>query len=248
MSIEDLITRAPYEQQGTYGVGHRRRHLIGVRAQTASPLNEFVDNANRMIDADDATEARRQSRSGVIEVFVATADDGQLEDTQDVEQSTEPGAPAAAILLRATAELSDWLRLNQRQVAKLVGISPSTVMAWKRAPATHPRHPNIPRLLRLWAAASGAQEELGDTATLQLIWGSRQHPGGGGGNTLDADELTEKLLAAAEASSFEAFESTSDYDSSDAIRPSTGQLAEDEETLSRSLGADFTNTGESTVE
>ncbi|MDT5029998.1 MAG: hypothetical protein QOC94_169 [Actinoplanes sp.] len=247
MSIEDLITGAPYEQQGTYRVGNRRRHLIGVRAQTASPLNQFVDDANRMIDADDATEARRQSRSGVIEVFVAAFDDGQLEDAPDVEQSTEAGSPAATVLLQATAELSHWLRLNQRQVAKLVGISPSTVMAWKRAPATHPRHPNIPRLLRLWAATSGARDELGDTTTLQLVWGSHEHPGRDS-VALGADDLAEKLLAAAEAASLEAFERTSEYEFSTAVRPSTGQLAEDEEALRRSLGEDFTDSGESTAE
>jgi len=183
----------------------------------------------------------------VIEVFVAASDDGQMEDAADVEQSTEAGSPAATILLQATAELSHWLRLNQRQVTKLVGISPSTVMAWKRAPATHPRHPNIPRLLRLWAATAGARDELGDTATLQLVWGSREHPGHDA-VALSADDLAEKLLVAAEAASLEAFESANEYDFTTNARTLTGQLAEDEEALSRSLGEDVTDSGESTAE
>jgi transcriptional regulator with XRE-family HTH domain len=247
MTVEDLITKAPYEQQGAYGVGNRRRHLIGIRAQTASPLNEFVDNANRMIDADDATEPRRPSRLGVTKIFIAATDDSQPQDAQDVEQSTDPGAPTATVLLKATTELSTWLKLSQKQVATLVGISPSTVMAWRRAPMTHPRHASIPHLLRLWAAASGAREELGDTATLQLVWGSREHPGRGA-ITLGADDLAERLLAAAEAASLEAFEDTSDYDPGRATRPSTGQLAADEEALSRSLNEDLTDSGESTAE
>ncbi|WP_127497121.1 antitoxin Xre-like helix-turn-helix domain-containing protein [Actinoplanes solisilvae] len=247
MTVEDLITSAPYELQGVDLLGDRRRHLIGVRAQTASPLNGFVDNANRMINADDATAPRRPSRSGVVEVFVAEADDAATLDVQEVEHNPEPGASAAAVLLKATTQLSTWLNLNQKQIAALVGISPSTVMAWRRAPATHPRHSNVPRLLRLWAAVSSAREELGEIATLQLIYGSREHLTRNAA-TLNADELTEKLLAAAEAASLEAFEDTSDYDPDGAVRPSTGQLADDEEMLSRSLAENLMDSGESATE
>jgi hypothetical protein len=102
-------------------------------------------------------------------------------------------------------------------------------------------------LLRLWAATSGARDELGDTTTLQLVWGSHEHPGRDS-VALGADDLAEKLLAAAEAASLEAFERTSEYEFSTAVRPSTGQLAEDEEALRRSLGEDFTDSGESTAE
>lgn len=247
MTVEDLITPAPYELQGTDLLGDRRRHLIGVRAQTASPLNGFVDNANRMINADDATAPRRPSRFGVIEVFVAEAENASPRMGQEVEQNPEPGASAAAILLTATGQLSTWLNLNQKQISALVGISPSTVMAWRRAPATHPRHSNVPRLLRLWAAVSSAREELGEIETLQLVYGSREHVARNA-VSLNADELTEKLLAAAEAASLEAFEDTSGYDPDGAVRPSTGQLAGDEEMLTRSLAENLMDSGESATE
>lgn len=250
MAVEDLITNAPYEQPGTDSLGHRRRHLIGIRVQTASPLNEFVDHANRMINVEDATEPQRPSRPGVIKIYVAAADDEARSETRDVpqvEQSKDAGTPAAGILLTAAAELSAWLSLNQQQIASLVGISPSTIMAWKRSPSTHPRHPGIPSLLRLWAAVAGAREELGDTVTLQLIWGAQGHPGRGA-IAMGASDLAERLLAAAEAASLAAFEETGDYDPERASRLPTGQLATDEEALSRRMNEYIANSGESTAE
>lgn len=249
MTVEDWINKAPYEQQGTYHLSNRRRHLIGVRAQTASPLNEFVDHANRMINAEDATEPRRPSRLGVIKIYVAATDDDSDEarSVQYIEQSMDAGASTAGILLTAVAELSAWLSLNQQQIARLVGISPSTIMAWKRSPSTHPRHSSIPSLLRLWAAVASAREELGDSATLQLIWGSQGHPGEGA-IAMGANDLAERLLAAAEAASLAAFEDTGDYDPERATRLSAGQLATDEEALSRRLNEYIADSGESTAE
>jgi transcriptional regulator with XRE-family HTH domain len=245
VTVEDLLTPAPYEQP--FGSEDRRRHLIGIRTQTASPVNEFVEHANRMIDVGDATEVRRSLRPGVRRVFVATSSDESLTEPLEAEQSNEPGAPSANILLTAATELSSWLSLTQQQVAKLVGMSPSTIMAWRRSPLTHPRHASIPTLLRLWAAVAGARDELGEAATLQLVWGSRGRKKRGA-VTMRADDLAEKLLAAAETSSLAGLLDTVDYDHQEAIRPAAGQLAEDEETLSKDLNKYIADAGEPTAE
>ena len=245
MTVEDLLTPAPYEQP--FGAESRRRHLIGIRNQTASPLNEFVEHANRMIDAEDATEVRRPWRPGVTIVFVAAPAEWPHVGPAETEQNNDPGAPSASILLMAATELSSWLSLTQQQVATMVGMSPSTIMAWRRSPLTHPRHASIPTLLRLWAAVAGARDELGEAATLQLVWGSRGRPARGA-VALGADDIAEKLLAAAEASSLAGLMDTHDYDVDDVIRPAAGQLAADEETLSSDLNKYIADAGEPTVE
>lgn len=247
MSIEDLLSRPPYEQRGAARLGHRRRHLIGILDQTASPLNEFVDNANRMIDADDGTEPRRPASPGVIEIFVVAPADDDAPVTPEVEQSDEPGAPSASLLFVAAKELSAWLSLTQQQVAGLVGISSSTIMAWRRSPGTHPRHAKIPTLLRLWAAVAGARDEIGEAATLQIAWGSSGRSARGAIKA-GAEELTEKLIEAAEAASLAAFSDTAAYEPDSVSRPSAGQLAQDEESLSRSLRRYAADSGESSIE
>jgi len=86
-----------------------------------------------------------------------------------LEESTESGAPSAALLSGAVRDLQSWLYLTQDQVCRYLRVSRSTVMAWRRDPGIHPRHAQIPLLLHLWAAVSGAREQFGGEATRQRI-------------------------------------------------------------------------------
>lgn len=126
-----------------------------------------------------------------------------LEDVKDgvaAAAAPLPGAPSAVLLVSAAAELGSWLSLTQQQVMYLVGMSPSTVMAWKREPATHPRQKNIPILIRLWAAVSGARQQFGPDETLRMVWRHVDTPGEKTDGVL-ADQLANDLINETEAAS-----------------------------------------------
>lgn len=118
-------------------------------------------------------------------------------------------APSELISLKAFNELQQWMSMTQKQLAKVLGISTSTVMSWKRDAKVQPRHPGIPSLIRLWAAMAAAREELGETKTRQLLWG--WHGSMPFKTRLDPEETANRLMEAAEESSRKALNETSGY-------------------------------------
>lgn len=169
------------------------------KEHTSAPLASYIEVAARVIPDEDVTEVASALVPGLQEQLIGL----HFTLGEELEAEDTPGAPSAALLLDAVAALTAWLPLTQERLARYVGISPSTVMAWRRLPDVHPRHPHIPTLLRLWAAVSGARQEFGEAETSRLVWGS-----GSGSPALPAlpsEELAEHLLAAAEEASLDAF-------------------------------------------
>lgn len=112
----------------------------------------------------------------------------------------EPAATNAEMHLAAFDDLLTWLPLSQERLAQVVGISTSTVMAWRREPHVRPRHRNAQTLIRLWAAVASAREELGDERTLRLLAEGPQSVIGVR-QALPAEEIIERLNLAAERAS-----------------------------------------------
>ncbi len=146
------------------------------------------------------------------------------------EESTETGAPSAALLLGAVRDLQSWLSLTQDQVCEYVGVSRSTVMAWRRNPAIHPRHPRLPLLLHLWAAVGGAREEFGAERTARLVHQRGRLTDGDQG----PDVLAEVLLDAVENASVRALEESS-YCAASAPDMTAGEIEAGEAELSDAL-------------
>lgn len=63
--------------------------------------------------------------------------------------------------LRAVDDLRRWLTLNVADVARIAGLSESTVYWWAEHPTSIPRPAKVDRLLGLQALASGLVEDLG---------------------------------------------------------------------------------------
>ena len=216
---------------------HRHRRP-GWRVKTANPLGSFADDAAKVIAVGELTGSFRSYKTGVINVLVAdrgetsytvvTVDDA-AEDA--VEETIEPGAPNAAVLLQAVAELRRWLDVTQDALCEYVGISRSTVMLWKRNPAVHPRHPRIPVLLGLWAAVAGAVEELGQDETTRLVYGPGRFQASG---AVPVEALTEVLLDAADEASLRALEQT-EYDPETATPMTVDEIEDGERQLHEAL-------------
>lgn len=165
-----------------------------------------------------------------VEVVVTGADE-----PADVGESDEVGAPSAALLVEAVAQLRAWLRMQQKDIATYLGISNSTVMAWKREAPRYPRHRRIPVLLSLWAAVASARDELGDETTSQLIWGRGEEASS---PAVPAEELTELLLAAATEASDAAWLEDDGYVPGQSAMPSAEELLEAESSLVQGLRAE----------
>lgn len=203
-----------------------RLHLGGlVRSRTITPLATNVEAAAHLITLGDLTDIVLFIEPGVRQELVA------LEYEPPLPESDEPGAPSASILLRAFADLTQRLSLTQDNLARYVGIGPTTVMAWKRDRGIHPRHARIPALLSLWAAVSGAVEGFGEEETLRRIWASGNS---GGAPALAADELAQQLIAAADEAARDE-EEDDGYDSATAALLTTEELAAGERELSTGL-------------
>jgi DNA-binding transcriptional regulator YiaG len=175
--------------------------------------------------------------AGLVETVPPTADD--TADISDavadvVAESDEVGAPSSALLVDAVAQLRVWLRMQQKDLATYVGISNSTVMAWKREAPRYPRHKRIPVLLSLWAAVAAARDELGDEATSRLIWGRGEEANS---PAVPAEELTEVLLGAATEASDASWLEDDGYVPAQSAMPSADEFLEAESALSEGLSA-----------
>lgn len=206
-----------------------RIHLGCVaRSRTVTPVSVNVEVAGHLISLGDLTDIVLFVEPGFRQQLVA------LEYEPEPPENDEPGAPSAAVLLRAFAELTQRLSLTQDNLARYVGIGPTTVMAWKRERSIHPRHPRVPLLLSLWAAVSGAFEELGEAETLRRVWAS----GSGASDGLPglpADELAEQLIVAADEAARDDDEDDG-YDPATAALLTTEEIAAGEQELSIGLG------------
>lgn len=211
---------------------------------TATPLSGFAETVGRLLIEVPATGTGRRRRPEFREVMFAELFT-ELPDTSLAEASEAPGAPGAAILLRAIKELTEWLNLTQKQLAGFVEISPSTVMAWKRDLTVHPRHSQISTLLSLWAAVSGAREEVGASETTRLIWTSPSRPLG---ENPDASAVATALIMVAETASLAAFELDDGYDSTTALPTPIAELEAGERELSAALNQHLGGLGEPATE
>lgn len=183
------------------------------RSRTVTPVALNVETAGHLISLADLTDVVVFVEPGFRQELVA------LEYEPPQPENDEPGAPSAGILLRAFGELMQRLSLTQDNLARYVGIGPTTVMSWKRDRSIHPRHVRIPALLSLWAAVSGAVETFGQDETVRRIWASGAS---GGVPALPADELAEQLIVAAD-------EAARDEDEDDGYDPATAALLTTEE-------------------
>lgn len=148
--------------------------------------------------------------------------------------SDEVGAASSGVLVEAFEALRGWLQMRQVDLAAYVGISPSTVMAWKREATRYPRHARIPALLTLWSAVAAARAELGAEGTSQLIWRSGRD---GYAPAVPADELAELLMEAASEASDGAWLADDGYISGESTMPSVDELYEAESQLAQGLAA-----------
>lgn len=148
--------------------------------------------------------------------------------------SDEVGAASSGVLVEAFDALRGWLQMRQIELAAYVGISPSTVMAWKREATRYPRHARIPALLTLWSAVAAARAELGAEGTSQLIWSSGRE---GYAPAVAADELADLLMEAATEASNAAWLDDDGYIPGESTMPSVDELYEAESHLARDLAA-----------
>ncbi len=215
---------------------------------TAPPVKGLAIEVGRLLIEVASTGSMRLLRPEYREIMLTepyTETPDPLEIELLGEESEEPGSPSTSVLLRAVADLRAAMSLTQKQLATYIGLSPSTVMGWKRNRSLHPRHPQIPILLRLWSAVAGAQEELGSNEALRLIYASAHQPLGGGP---DAGALAEILIAAAEAASLAAFKDDDGYESTTATALTRVELEAEERELHTALNQYLDGPGASALE
>jgi len=235
--MEGPGTYAGHSDTRDEAVRHARRYLGSIaRSHTAAPLSELVEAAGHVISFEDLTAVLLGTEPRLRQVLVAL---------EYEPAPPEPGSPSAALLLQAFSALAGWLSLTQDHLARYVGISPSTVMAWKREPDIHPRHAHIPVLLSLWAAVTGAFEEFGEAETLRRVWAS------GTGTTdgvpgLPADELAEQLIVAADEAA-RGDDEDDGYDPATAALLTVEEIAAGEQNLSMGLSDYLEGPGESGI-
>jgi hypothetical protein len=78
--------------------------------------------------------------------------------------------------LRAVDDLRRWLSLTVADVARIAGLSESTVYWWAEHPTSIPRPAKLDRLLGLQALAWGLVEDLGEPMTRQWFRAGRPSP------------------------------------------------------------------------
>lgn len=149
-------------------------------------------------------------------------------------ENTEVGAPSTTLLVEAIDQLRAWLPIQQQDLARYVGISPSTIMSWKREAPRFPRHRSIPALLALRAAVVAARAEVGQEAAIGLIWARGEKAGA---PTVRPAELAETLLAAATEASNTAWLEDDGYVPGQSVVPSAEDLLEGETMLAEGLAS-----------
>ena len=176
--------------------------------QTAAPISDCASDTALTIPIEYVTHALDCTGLAVRDVLTAVAWPELVANLSSAdflpelfEEDIESGAPSVALLLAAFRESRTWLLINQDQLCSYLGFSPSTVMAWKGRRAFHPRHSQIPVLLRLWAAVSGAYAEFGAEGLHHLIG---PHRTAEGGFDLPANDLSTLLLDAADRAGIDA--------------------------------------------
>jgi hypothetical protein len=93
---------------------------------------------------------------------------GQTADAPEVPAAPRGGVAAGRALhpgLRAVDDLRRWLTLTIADVARITGISESTIYWWAEHPTSIPRPAKIDRLLGLQALVGGMIDDLGQTIT-----------------------------------------------------------------------------------
>jgi hypothetical protein len=91
-------------------------------------------------------------------------------ETREVPGAARSGVGAGSALhpgLRAVDDLRRWLTLTIADIARITGISESTIYWWAEHPTSIPRPAKINRLLGLQALVGGLIDDLGQTITTQ---------------------------------------------------------------------------------
>lgn len=197
---------------------------------TAFPVGSVPEAIGHIVPAMPHTAFERVKAPVVLDlitlVLVSELEPGDA--TEVVAEDERSGSPSARLLLDAVSDLRDGLVISQADLCSIVGLSPSTVMAWRRTPSVHPRHPSVPTLLKLWAGFHACSSALGREDAARLAW-SALRPG----DPTSADAATELLLEAADAA-------VEDFD--DVLGPvvdagaSVDELAASEAAFSSALG------------
>jgi hypothetical protein len=95
---------------------------------------------------------------------------GDTTETPEIRAAARSGIGAGRALhpgLRAVDALRRWLTLTIADVARITGISESTIYWWAEHPTSIPRPAKIDRLLGLQALVGGMIDDLGQTITTQ---------------------------------------------------------------------------------
>ena len=236
MTLTDApVSKYPVSREwGTRAESLAAQATVSTGPPTASPLVGFADSVGRIIERLDLTTVALALRPTIREILVALPIDLSVPSDQQPDRPA-PGAPSAHLLVTAVEELKESFAMTQEQLARYVGISPSTVMAWRRHPGVFPRHPRIPVLLQLWATVSEAREELSTDELARIVWGGRPSEGGVPGR--EAAELSEKLLEKVEEVGLARFSLQDDYDSKAPEARNLDEMARDEAALSVGLGS-----------
>jgi hypothetical protein len=130
--------------------------------------------------------------SGELVPIVTTNYDLEIErrHTETAEEEEDAGAPAFGAFtrdaigagrhlhagLRAVDDLRRWMSLSVADIARIAGLSESTVYWWAEHPTSIPRPAKIDRLLGLQALAWGLVEDLGEAMTRQWFRAGRPSP------------------------------------------------------------------------
>lgn len=150
-------------------------------------------------------------------------------------RSDDLGAPKIDVLLEAVENLTAWTAMTKQALSKYVGISYSTVLSWRRERPSRPRHRNIPTLLTLWSAVSGAQEEFGVEDAARMVWAAGKTDTGM--PAIPASELATWLVQETSEASLADFLTDDGYVAGTAPVPDVQELAEAEGRLHTALEA-----------
>jgi hypothetical protein len=102
--------------------------------------------------------------------FEVARPQGDRAETHEVPAAARSGIGAGRTLhpgLRAVDDLRRWLTLTIADIARITGISESTIYWWAEHPTSIPRPAKIDQLLGLQALVGGMIDDLGQTITAQ---------------------------------------------------------------------------------
>jgi hypothetical protein len=100
--------------------------------------------------------------------FEVARPQGDRAETREVPAATRSGIGAGRALhpgLRAVDDLRRWLTLTIADVARITGVSESTIYWWAEHPTSIPRPAKVDRLLGLQALVGAMIDDLGQTIT-----------------------------------------------------------------------------------